>query len=141
MPSRIDRVRVKIDALRNDAARLCARVDAVEPYLRSAIKHKGKLYIGSQGEYHGHVVKKAGLDPQDDQGEPHVRGFVNHKGHFIDRYKAMDYAQKHGLVKDGFEQVQKRGEAHGPILHNREFPFKSIRIDASDDRYLRKFDK
>lgn len=75
------------------------------PFLRPALKHNGKIYKAPPGATeHSEALpthladdfyKKAmtGEDINDYQF-----GFMNHKGQFLDREKALDYGIKEGLI-------------------------------------------
>lgn len=74
------------------------------PFLRPALKYKDKLYKGKEGQQHMDVIPEA-LYPEFQKmamsGEDisHYNfGFVNDKGHFLDREKALRYAIDTGLV-------------------------------------------
>lgn len=74
------------------------------PFLRPALKYKDKLYKGKEGQQHQDVIPEA-LYPEFQQmamsGEDisHYNfGFVNDKGHFLDREKALRYAIDTGMV-------------------------------------------
>jgi hypothetical protein len=68
-------------------------------YLRTALKHKDKIYKGHQGE--GHIDLAARHSIPDNESN---RGFVNHKGHFLNRNKALPYARTNGLFMYGHNQ-------------------------------------
>lgn len=72
------------------------------PFLRPALKYEGKIYKGAAGEEHP-VPDHLRADFQDKAltGEDlsnYNFGFVNHKGQFLSREKALDYAIEQGIV-------------------------------------------
>lgn len=74
------------------------------PFLRPALKYKDRLYKGKEGQQHLDVIPEA-LYPEFQKmamsGEDisHYNfGFVNDKGHFLDREKALRYAIDTGMV-------------------------------------------
>src|SRR5882757_3890685 len=74
------------------------------PFLRPALKHNGKIYKGKEGQQHLDVLPKelqADFNQKAMTGEDisHYNfGFMNHKGQFLNREAALDYAVKEGLV-------------------------------------------
>ena len=83
---------IKIDSARADASN--------DRYLRTAIKHEGKIHLGDQGENHRKVRDRIGSNVAIGTREGHKSmGFVNHKGHFMDRYSATDYAKENNLIR------------------------------------------
>ena len=74
------------------------------PFLRPALKHNGKIYKGKEGQQHLDVLPKeleADFNQKALSGEDisHYNfGFMNHKGQFLNREAALDYAVKEGLV-------------------------------------------
>lgn len=74
------------------------------PFLRPALKYEGKIYKAPMGGQHLDAIP-ADVYPKFQQmamnGEDinHFNfGFMNHKGQFLDREKALDYAIKEGLL-------------------------------------------
>lgn len=74
------------------------------PFLRPALKYEGKIYKAPMGGQHLDAIP-AEVYPKFQQmamnGEDinHFNfGFMNHKGQFLDREKALDYAIKEGLL-------------------------------------------
>ena len=71
-------------------------------YLRPAMRHEGKLYYGAS-----HIDAVLGM-PKEHQRDALASegnfGFVNHKGHFLDRKRAQQYAVDHGLIRDDAPQ-------------------------------------
>ena len=74
------------------------------PSLRPALKYKDRLYKGKEGQQHMDVIPEA-LYPEFQKmamsGEDisHYNfGFVNDKGHFLDREAALKYAVDTGMV-------------------------------------------
>jgi len=74
------------------------------PFLRPALKHNGKIYKGKEGQQHLDVLPKeleADFNQKAMTGEDisHYNfGFMNHKGQFLNREAALDYAVKEGLI-------------------------------------------
>lgn len=73
-------------------------------FLRPALKYKDKLYKGKEGQQHLDVIPKD-LYPEFERmamsGEDLAHynfGFMNHKGQFLDREKALKYAIDEGIV-------------------------------------------
>ena len=74
------------------------------PFLRPALKHKEKLYKGKPGQEHQDIIPKELY--QDFQrkamsGEDLAEynfGFINDKGHFLDREKALKYGIDTGII-------------------------------------------
>lgn len=74
------------------------------PFLRPALKYEGKIYKAPMGGEHMDAI------PQELQGEFTRQalsgedisnfnfGFMNHKGQFLDREKALNYAIDNGLI-------------------------------------------
>ena len=78
-----------------------------DPVLVPAIKHlpTGKIYRGKPGQYHHDVAQENGLYGVNWKYQPDLEtGFVNHKGHFINRQRALDYALRHDLLHDRAKQ-------------------------------------
>ncbi len=74
------------------------------PFLRPALKYQGKIYKAPVGGAHLDAIP-ADVYPeftrQAMNGEDITNfnfGFMNHKGQFLDREKALDYAIKEGLL-------------------------------------------
>lgn len=74
------------------------------PFLRPALKYEGKIYKAPEGGQHLDALPKdlqATFEKQAMSGEDISNfnfGFMNHKGQFLSREKALDYAIKEGLV-------------------------------------------
>lgn len=74
------------------------------PFLRPALKYKDKLYKGKAGQEHQDVIPQHLYSEFQDmamKGEDisHYNfGFVNNKGHFLDREKALQYGIDNGLI-------------------------------------------
>ncbi|NCA02716.1 MAG: hypothetical protein EBS87_11240, partial [Sphingomonadaceae bacterium] len=68
------------------------------PTLKPAIRHKGKVYTSVVD----HMSALSGIeDPEERQAakwDADNRGYVNERGHFLDRYRAQGYAKDHGLI-------------------------------------------
>lgn len=72
--------------------------ETMNPKLRAAYRLNGKISVGDVGETHidlGRVLPY--LYPGQDVSRAEV-GFVNHKGHFLDRRRAWDYAKDNDLL-------------------------------------------
>jgi hypothetical protein len=65
-----------------------------ESYLLTAIKHNNTIHKGWQGQDHRELAQEKNI-PQDQHVE---HGFVNHKGMFLNRYHAMEYAKERELL-------------------------------------------
>lgn len=81
-----------------------------DPYLRSAVKHGGKLHLGNQGEPHADIIHKHKAF------DNYTKGYVNHKGHFLDSKKANEYAAKHDLHDQG--EVNRYGRPSVLVTHS-----------------------
>jgi hypothetical protein len=74
------------------------------PFLRPALKYEGKIYKAPEGGQHldalpAHLADE--FQKQAMSGEDISNfnfGFMNHKGQFLDREKALDYAIQQGLM-------------------------------------------
>lgn len=82
------------------------------PFLRPALKYEGKIYKAPVGGQHLDAIP-ADVYPKFQQmamnGEDinHFNfGFMNHKGQFLDREKALDYAIKEGLLDPNSEAAR-----------------------------------
>jgi hypothetical protein len=74
-----------------------------DQYLVPAVKQKstGKIFRGEVGQYHHDIAEKNGFFRVDWKKNPDLEfGFVNQKGHFLDRKRALDYAIEHDLLHD-----------------------------------------
>lgn len=74
------------------------------PFLRPALKHKDKLYKGKPGQEHQDIIPKELYEDfrqkamsGEDLAEYNF-GFINDKGHFLDREKALKYGIDTGLI-------------------------------------------
>lgn len=74
------------------------------PFLRPALKHKDRLYKGKPGQEHQDIIPKELYEDfrnkamsGEDLAEYNF-GFVNDKGHFLDREKALKYGIDTGLI-------------------------------------------
>lgn len=74
------------------------------PFLRPALKHKEKLYKGKPGQEHQDIIPKELYEDfrqkamsGEDLAEYNF-GFINDKGHFLDREKALKYGIDTGLI-------------------------------------------
>lgn len=74
------------------------------PFLRPALKYEGKIYKAPMGGQHLDAIPKEiypEFQRQAMSGEDISNfnfGFMNHKGHFLNREDALDYAVKEGLI-------------------------------------------
>lgn len=82
------------------------------PFLRPALKFKDKLYKAPQGGQHLDALPKE-MIPEFNRlamsGEDishYDFGFMNHKGQFLNREKALDYAIKEGLIDPNSEAAR-----------------------------------
>lgn len=74
------------------------------PSLRPALKHKEKLYKGKPGQEHQDIIpdslyndfQKKAMSGQD--LAEYNFGFVNDKGHFLNREQALEYGIANGLI-------------------------------------------
>ena len=80
------------------------RLDATDPSLTPALKHRptSQIFRGQPGDLHSDIAKRhrdvIGHDwLLNDDIQP---GFVNHKGHFLSRQRALAYAQEHDLLNE-----------------------------------------
>lgn len=65
-------------------------------YLLPAVRTpEGKIVKGEAGMAHGEIAPELSG----------VEGFVNHKGHFLSRERAMEYAKEHGLIDNAYEKL------------------------------------
>ena len=74
-----------------------------DPILVPAIKHlpTGRIFRGKSGEYHHDVAEVNGFFGVNWRDNPElVTGFVNHKGQFLTRERALDYAIENDLLHD-----------------------------------------
>lgn len=74
------------------------------PFLRPALKHKDRLYKGKPGQEHQDIIPKELYEDfrqkamsGEDLAEYNF-GFINDKGHFLDREKALKYGIDTGLI-------------------------------------------
>lgn len=78
-------------------------LDEAEPYLVPAVKHieTNRIFRGVPGDMHHNVAERNGFFGVDWKHHPEIQlGFVNHKGHFLDRARALEYAQEHDMLHD-----------------------------------------
>jgi hypothetical protein len=75
-----------------------------DPFLVPAVKHipTGKVYKGDLGQIHWDVVKQNNVTGEEGtnwrDNPDYQTGFVNHKGHFLNRKRALDYAIENDLL-------------------------------------------
>ena len=74
------------------------------PFLRPALKHKDRLYKGKPGQEHQDIIPKELYEDfsrkamsGEDLAEYNF-GFINDKGHFLDREKALKYGIDTGII-------------------------------------------
>ena len=74
------------------------------PFLRPALKYEGKIYKAPVGGEHldalpAHLADEFHKQAMSGEDISNFNfGFMNHKGQFLDREKALDYAIKEGLI-------------------------------------------
>lgn len=74
-------------------------LDEGEPSLVAAVRYNGKVHAGTLGQVHWDVAKDIGIDgPKWKERAGIETGFVNHKGHFLSRERALAYAAKHDML-------------------------------------------
>jgi hypothetical protein len=84
--------------METDLRRWITLCEAMNPKLLAAYRLNGKVSVGDMGETHidlGRILPY--LYPGQDVSRAEV-GFVNHKGHFLDRQQAWDYAKDNDLL-------------------------------------------
>ena len=87
-----------------------------EPFLKAAFKDvTGRIHVGEKGESHPNLMRRI-KNKHGEDGEPDNDGFVNHKGHYLNRHRAMDYAKKHDLVRPDAEHYYDPTELHSDML-------------------------
>lgn len=74
------------------------------PFLRPALKHKDRLYKGKPGQEHQDIIPKELYEDfrqkamsGEDLAEYNF-GFINDRGHFLDREKALKYGIDTGII-------------------------------------------
>lgn len=91
------------------------------PFLRPALRYEGKIYKAPQGAGHMDAIPenlRSLFTEQALNGEDisHFNfGFLNHKGHFLDREKALKYAIDEGLLD---KQDAKFGALVSGVAHD-----------------------
>ena len=61
----------------------------------------GKIFRGEPGQMHHQVAEKHGIFGVGWKDDPSIQlGFMNHKGQFLTRSRALDYAIQHDLMHD-----------------------------------------
>jgi hypothetical protein len=78
------------------------------PHLRPAVKIGGKVYAADLGGTHMDALSKAKADLSPTEygraaRDDSTRGYVTHKGGFLDRFKAFNFAQKNGLIDPKYQ--------------------------------------
>ena len=89
-------------------------LEDIEPSLVPAIiqRSTGKIFKGEPGSYHHTIAEKNGFfNPGWKESGNFELGFINHKGHFLNRKKALDYAAKHDLIIDAAKRYLATDEA------------------------------
>jgi hypothetical protein len=70
-----------------------------DAYLRSAVRYGGRIFKGDQGEPHILVAKRhLPFSHLVKVNQDKDFGFVNHKGHYLNRQQAGEYAQANNLI-------------------------------------------
>jgi hypothetical protein len=91
--------------LYSDSSKPAAAIQANKgPFLRPALKYKDKLYKGKEGQQHMDVIPES-MYPDfqkkamsgGDIAEYNF-GFINDKGHFLSREKALQYGIDNGII-------------------------------------------
>lgn len=90
-------------------------------FLRPALKHGEKLYKGKVGQEHADLIpdhlypefQKRAMSGEDIS--EYNFGFMNHKGQFLDRQKALDYARDNNLLNPKYADKLK-GELPSDML-------------------------
>ena len=73
--------------------------EGAEPSLVAAVRYNGKVHAGKPGQVHWDVARQLGISgPQWKERKGIETGFVNHKGHFLNRERALAYAAQHDLL-------------------------------------------
>ena len=68
------------------------------PSLRAAIRHNDRIYRAAPGETHLEALRAVPVEGRTEANLWADRGYVNHKGHFLDREEAQNYALENGLL-------------------------------------------
>lgn len=82
------------------------------PFLRPALKYEGKIYKAPVNGQHldalpDNLVNQFHQDAMSGEDiSKYNFGFMNHKGQFLDREKALDYAIKEGLLHPNSEAAR-----------------------------------
>jgi hypothetical protein len=79
------------------------RLVEAEPSLAPAIKFlpTGQIFRGRPGQLHHDVGTAHGLFGVGWKDNPNLLlGFIDHKGRFLDRSRALEYARQHDLLHD-----------------------------------------
>lgn len=87
-----------------------------QPSLVPALKLDGRIYAGRPGETHDELTVRR--VPEEQWEREIAMGFLNHKGHFLDRQAAMTYAKTHDLLdpEHPYPQDLEADELHADLL-------------------------
>lgn len=102
----------------NLVAKFLLRESDNQPFLVPAIRSlsSGKIFAGERGDDHWQVAQRVGLSGVDWRDNPDIEtGFVNHKNQFINRVRALDYAQEHDLLHDKAKRYLSGEDAPGEL--------------------------
>jgi len=84
--------------------------------LTPAVKYEGKIYKGPD---HETIIDRLGLSDEEANALPWgSAGFVNHKGHYLTREKAVEYALDHDLVEPEYQEIARRGGLAAEMLRS-----------------------
>ena len=85
--------------------------------LRPAVKWRGKIYKGPIDGEEGHfgaarMVPDNALGPYDHEDVYNIadRGWIDHKGRFLDRSRAYEYAKEWDMIKPEYRQYTDRAK-------------------------------
>jgi hypothetical protein len=76
-------------------------LEEAEPSLAPAVKNRTskRIFRGMPGQMHHDVAQANGFFGVGWKDNPELQlGFINHKGQFIDRNRALNYAQQHDML-------------------------------------------
>lgn len=80
--------------------------------LYPALRAAGKIFKGAEGKTHLDVLDQI-ADPDLRRSimlDADSRGYIDHRGHFLDRYRAMDYARENDLFDYNEPEWVRRGD-------------------------------
>lgn len=78
------------------------------PSLRAAVRWKGRTYRGDFGETHEDVIERS-LPTEDQQKalwDADVKGYVDERGKYLDRFAAAEYAKNFDLIDRNSDRYQ-----------------------------------